>query len=75
MFLIDIRDPPIVNHTPLDSSRQDDSVGMIGLATKSILRLRGFDENSQKGGKRTFGGAYTQTYMVVIILVHYHYEK
>jgi hypothetical protein len=49
MFLIDIRDPPIVNRTPLDSSRRDDSVGMISLATKSILRLRGFDENSQKG--------------------------
>jgi hypothetical protein len=42
---VDIRDPPIVNRTPLDSSRRDDSVGMISLATKSVL---GFDKNSQK---------------------------
>jgi hypothetical protein len=38
---------------------------MIDLATKSVLRLRGFDKNSQKGGKWTFGGAYTQAYTVV----------
>jgi hypothetical protein len=43
---------------------------MIVLATKSILRLRGFDENSQKGGKWTFGGAYTQAYTVECFQSH-----
>jgi hypothetical protein len=72
MILIDIRDPPIVNRTPLDSSRRDDSVGMIGLATKSVLRLRGSDKNSQKRREADiWWRLYTGVYGTVIFLVFF----
>jgi hypothetical protein len=39
----------------------------MGLAKKSVLTLKGFDKKAEKGGKRTFGGAYAQAYMVVVL--------
>ena len=44
--------PPKGYRTPMDSSRQDESAGIIGLARKSKLRLQEFAKNSQKRRER-----------------------